>query len=248
MRRIDSATRVRAIAGVTAGVIVVAGFALLSTLIFRGQTNSGLGAPVNCPGIGGKVPSSLVSAHATPSSSTATFYFDSLTAETVVGGVPGLIAYCVYYSGADPSPINVSAHGDDAAIWGIGAPPPSGRFGFGRLSAGPTGNIGLDGNSNHLMGDATWSGSIPSFTFLMHIAFPDECSTLYPSGDPDAGGSGTCWVLPKGSPTPTPTPTSPTDPTATPTPPPGATPTNTPAGVPTPTPPPGATPTPKPGK
>jgi hypothetical protein len=211
-------------------VILVISFALVATLINRAQQDNFVPAASGCASTSGKVPSSLVSAHTSGSTSPVTYYFDSLV-NLGTTGTPGLIKYCVYYSGSDPTGVAVdpSAKGADNTLFQTGTPPPSGSFSFGRGAGGNTSNIPLDG-ATHTMGTATW-GSVPGVTFLLHINDDTECNNLYANkpADPDnALGSGTCWVLPSDGQTPTPTPT------------------NTPAGVPTPTdtPPPGSTPTP----
>jgi hypothetical protein len=155
------------------------------------------------------VASSLVGAHSTTSSSTATYYFDSLVNTSPSGGVPGLIEYCVIYSGSDPT--NVTS------LTAFGANTGSGEFSFSRPDGNPS-NIPLDGTTTQ-MGTATWSGSVPSPTFLLHINDSAECEKLYHGTDQ------TCWVLPGSSTEPTPTATS------------------TPAGQPTPTSTPGQDPT-----
>jgi hypothetical protein len=221
MERQLPANQRRAIIGIIAAGVLVLSFALLAALINRQQfVNVGASG---CPSTSGKVASSLVSAHFTTSSSTATYFFDSLVNESPSGGVPGLIEYCVYYSGSDPTNVTASAVGDDSTPFVAGTPPPSGSFSFQRGTGGPSGNIGLDG-ATHTMGTATWAGSVPSPTFLLHIIDTDECHHLYGVGTPD-----TCFVLPGSSSTPTPTAT--------------ATATSTPAGEPTPTNTPGHDPT-----
>jgi hypothetical protein len=231
MEQISPSTRARTIVGVVAAVLLVMSFALVATLINRQQANVGPAAS-GCPSTSGKVASSIVSAHFTTSSSTATYFFDSLVNESPSGGVPGLVEYCVYYSGSDPTNVTASAVGDDSTPFVAGTPPPSGSFSFQRGPGGPSGNIGLDG-ATHTMGTATWAGSVPSPTFLLHISDADECHRLYGAGTPD-----TCFVFPSSSATPTATATPPNGPTVTPTTPGG------PTATPTNTPPPGSTPTP----
>ena len=219
MKQIDAATRVRTIVGVTAGVLLVISFALLGTLIFRQQANVGPGAS-GCPSTSGKVASSIVGASFSVSASTATYTFDSLVDRSPSSGVPGLVAYCVYYSGSDPTSVTPSAVGADSTPFGAGAPPPSGSFSFNRGGGNAT-NIELDGTTGITMGTATWSGSVSTpQTILLHINDATECHNLYGVDTSDS-----CFVFPSSGQTPTPTNT----PAGVPTP------TNTPAGVPTPT-------------
>jgi hypothetical protein len=52
------------------------------------------------------------------SGSTTTYFFSSLTTENPVGGVPGLINYCVYPSPAiQPTSHTVRAQGANGATW-----------------------------------------------------------------------------------------------------------------------------------
>lgn len=135
-------------------------------------------------------PADHVSAHATVSDDLVTYTFMSLTDEDPVGGVPGLVKYCVY-SSTRPEAIAVQATGADGASWisaaGID------NFAFMRPK-GNKSNIPLDGTST-VMGTATWSEDPPTgSTLLLHINDAAACAELY--GDaPD-----TCYVFPKSEP------------------------------------------------
>jgi hypothetical protein len=212
MDQISPATRARTIVGVIAAVVLVISFALVATLINRGQINVGQGGPV-CPNANAK-PSSLVGVHFTTSSLTRTYYFDSLV-NLGNSGTPGLIEYCVFTDVTGLGTVTATAHGAN----GDAFQSDTGTDGFSfvrHTGGGNNSNVPLDGTT-HEMGMATWSPSLPATqTFKLHINDNDECHSLFPDLDP---AESTCWVTPTSGQTPTPTPT----------------PTNTPAGVPTPT-------------
>jgi hypothetical protein len=151
-----------------------------------------LGDTTGCPSTSGKQTSSLVGASFS-GTTTVTYVFDSFVDQSPVGGVPGLIRYCVYPGTSPEGGVVVSAAGDDGSAWKDNPPP---QFSFDRPDGNPS-NIGLDGRLNYLMGTATWTGAAPTDqTILLHINDPAECANLYPAGDPDAGTAGTCWVFP----------------------------------------------------
>jgi hypothetical protein len=104
----------------------------------------------------------------TTSGSEAT-YSISTTNESPVGGIPGLIEYCVY---AEPLPdSNVATYTNIDGAWTPLTPESTstnGHFDFGRSGGNPD-NLPFDGNE-HQIGTATWSGSVPSSqTILLHI-------------------------------------------------------------------------------
>jgi hypothetical protein len=223
-RRVPAQTRT--IIGIVASGLLIMSFALVAALIHRQQAlDVGAGG---CASPSGKVASSLVSAHSTTASSTATYFFDSLVNTSPSGGVPGLIEYCVSYAGSDPTTVTASALGDNGDPFGANTG--SGQFSFSRGDGEPS-NIPLDGGT-HTMGTATWAGSVPIPSFLLHISDAAECEKLYHQA------VASCWVLPSSGVTPTPTNTPGSTPTATSTPPPGSTPTptSTPGHEPTATP------------
>jgi hypothetical protein len=141
-----------------------------------------------CPSSGSVKNSSIVAATFTPSGSTTTYTFISLIDESpIVGGVPGLVKYCVYTT-PQPNKVNAVATGADGSLWASGKD--SKDFFFGRPGGEKT-NIPLDGKTTTI-GNATWTGSAPtSQTILLHISDATECANLYGSGT-----SNTCFVKP----------------------------------------------------
>jgi hypothetical protein len=119
-------------------------------------------------------------------------YAISTPNENSIGGIPGLIAYCVYPTKNSNLPNSVaSSHGNwDTKLT-------SGYFAYGRNNGNPT-NIPFDGINSLDVGTATWNANIVPGNFpdtqliLLHINDPVECNTLY------GGNPGTCFVYPKG--------------------------------------------------
>ena len=119
---------------------------------------------------------------------TASYFFTS-TDEASVGGVPGLIAYCVYPPRPPGNPDGIEPlylSGD----WLGAMKPNQGYFAFVRPQGDPT-NAPFDG-FNYLMGTATWTDGAPDdgTRILLHINDPVECASLY------GGNPGTCFVFP----------------------------------------------------
>jgi hypothetical protein len=128
-----------------------------------------------------------VSASFASAGGVATYSFKS-TNESPVGGIPGLIEYCVYTSSLPSSDLALYSNIDGAWTSGSGG----GFFDFERSDGDPN-NVPFDGTTQTI-GTATWnSGTVPSAgeqTIVLHINDPAECSALY-------GGSPlTCFVLP----------------------------------------------------
>ena len=112
--------------------------------------------------------------------------------ENPVGGVPGLIEYCVYPIPPD-NPSTATALFDS---WTTHFKPNQGYFSFRRPNGDPT-NVPLDGSTDTIIiGTATWPGSPPQQIILLHVNEPVECDQLY------GGNPGTCFVLPGRSPCP----------------------------------------------
>jgi hypothetical protein len=117
-------------------------------------------------------------------------YSISTTNENPVGGIPGLIEYCVY---TEPLPgSNVATYSNLDGAW---TPLKSehtstnGHFDFGRSGGNPD-NLPFDG-SEHEIGTASWSGSVPTEqTILLHINDQAECTAV--EGTPTE----TCFVRP----------------------------------------------------
>jgi hypothetical protein len=132
---------------------------------------------------------SNVAAGFSNSGSTTTYTFSSLTNEHPVGGVPGLIKYCVYPSPSAllPTSHTVAAKGADGTLWVYGTG--SNNFAFVRPGGDKT-NIPLDGKTT-TMGTATWSTVPASQTIILHINDPTVCASLFGSGT-----SATCFVKP----------------------------------------------------
>ncbi len=147
-----------------------------------------------CPtsnSIPNRLPSDLVGASFTTSGNTATYKFDSFVDRNPVGGVPGLIAYCIY-PGTAPDSVITLATGANGSAWQD--PPGFDNFSFERPDGNPS-NIPLDGVTGTTMGTATWSGGVPANqTIVLHINDAEECDDLY------GGNPGTCFVLPGGAP------------------------------------------------
>ena len=115
-----------------------------------------------------------------------TYTFESFLDENPVGGVPGLIKYCVYPP-TQPTGVTATAAGANGAAWLAAA----GRQGFSFMRpGGNSSNIPLDGTDTEV-GTATWSGTPPTEQqILLHINDPAVCADLY-GDDP-----GTCFVKP----------------------------------------------------
>jgi hypothetical protein len=127
---------------------------------------------------------------------TTTYTFSSLTNENPVGGVPGLMKYCVYPTPvSQPTHHTVSTQGSNGADWLFGKG--SNNFAFLRPGGNRT-NIPLDGTTT-TMGTAIWSDLPTTQKIILHINDPTVCATLYGAGTP-----GTCFVKPSALPPPGP--------------------------------------------
>jgi hypothetical protein len=146
-----------------------------------------------CPASGAlknfRVASNVGAFFSTDGQKVTTYTFVSLTNENPVGGVPGLIKYCVYPSPASqPTNLGPQATGADGTIWTIATG--SKNFAFARPAGNPS-NIPLDGQIT-VMGTATWPTPAPSVqTILLHISDAAVCASIYGSDS-----SGTCFVKP----------------------------------------------------
>ncbi len=120
---------------------------------------------------------------------TRTYRFVSIGNENPVGGVPGLIRYCVY-TDTQPSSVTTLAQGGNGAAW-VGTITSKG-FVFSR-PAGNSSNIPLDGTSTNV-GFANFSSLPTSQTILLHINDPEVCAALY------GATTGTCFVKPSTGP------------------------------------------------
>ncbi len=135
---------------------------------------------------------SNVTAGFSNSGNVSTYTFTSLKNEDPVGGVPGLIKYCIYPAPkSSPTGITVTAHGDNGALWLSGTG--KGNFAFVR-PGGNKSNIGLDGSTT-TMGTATWATLPAGQTIVLHINDPAACAKLYPGST-----SATCFVKPSPGP------------------------------------------------
>jgi hypothetical protein len=166
-------------------------FSYTATGSTSGVSQSGTFTDAGCPGanaIGNFDPAPGFTATYTTAANTATYSFTS-TNKNPVGGIPGLIEYCVYTS---PMPNSTSASYDS---WTAGVANNNQYFSFGRPNGDPT-NLPLDG-STQTIGSATWTGGVPATqTILLHVNDATLCHELY------GGSSDTCFVLP-GGPSPT---------------------------------------------
>jgi hypothetical protein len=129
------------------------------------------------------------------SGSTTTYSFSVLAAESSIGGVPGLVKYCVY---ATPSgkptavPVNPNLEGADGSAWKSSAG--TNNFAFMRPGGNRT-NISLSLAETYAMGTATWSTLPTDQTILLHIADAGVCGALYPGTS-----ASTCYVFPSTGP------------------------------------------------
>jgi len=117
-----------------------------------------------------------------------TYTFSSWVGRNPVGGVPGLIGYCVY---TNTSPSKVMA-----VYPGWKASKANRTFSFTRPSGDKT-NIPLDGTQNITVGTATFGMPVSGETIVLHVNDAARCRTLYPGST-----SSTCFVLPGPKPGP----------------------------------------------
>ena len=156
----------------------------------NGSQNPGKPVASVCPAaqaLGSFQAANNVAAGFNTSGTTVTYWFASLTNETPVDGVPGLIKYCVY-SSSQPTAITPLATGANGSAWisNLGAP----AFSFGRPNGDPS-NIPLDGAGTQIsIGSADWSSIPNDQTILLHLNDPTVCTSLY------GAGSLTCFVTP----------------------------------------------------
>src|SRR5262245_12935784 len=122
---------------------------------------------------------------------TRTYTFHSWVDKDPVGGVPGLVGYCVY-TNQPAGTATTTATGDNGQLWKAGKAIQSFAF---RRPGGEKSNIGLDGTDTEI-GTATFSTSPGSQTILLHVSDAVKCQALY-GGDPT-----TCFVLPGPKPGP----------------------------------------------
>ncbi len=180
--------------GTKLGLFLVAGFVVMTALTSAGYAtgiNPAGGGGGGCPNanaIGNFLPSSLVGVSVDKGANTWNYFFSSLEDRASTNGVPGLIAYCVYEGGNDPTSITVNAVGADTSSWSSVMKSSGGYFAYVRDTGNPS-NIPLDGTANILMGSATWDSGAPNTqTILLHINDAKECNSLY------GGGATTCFV------------------------------------------------------
>jgi hypothetical protein len=142
----------------------------------------------------GSIPTaSNVAAGFSNSGSITMYTFSSLTNENPVGGVPGLVKYCVYPSRSSlPTGHTVAAKGADGTSWLYATG--SNNFAFVRPGGDKT-NLTLNGTTGITMGTATWSTIPAGQTIVLHINDPTVCASLYGSGT-----SATCFVKPSTGP------------------------------------------------
>lgn len=140
-----------------------------------------------------------VAARFSNNGNTTTYFFLSLANEGPLGGVPGLIGYCVYPT-AKQDRVHAIASGANGARWlarqrfRLGPR----RFSFVRPDGDPS-NIPLNGMTT-LMGTATGKNAPPGArVILLHIHDPRVCGRLYPHRRHRHRHhkiTGTCWVKP----------------------------------------------------
>lgn len=118
------------------------------------------------------------------------YTFKSLTNEQPVGGVPGLIKYCVYTDASTAPKVTPEAKGDNGEPWLGRTSKNSGNLSFVRPSGNPS-NVGLDGGEEAI-GTATWGALPANQEILLHINDGTECRNVYGAESPE-----TCFVLPR---------------------------------------------------
>jgi hypothetical protein len=181
-----------------AAVAVSTVMAMMGLLVAGAAGPAAAATGSRCPGnkVLGSIPTATnVAASFSNTGLTTTYKFFSLTNENPVGGVPGLMKYCVYPTPKSPLPSSITptATGDNGALWNKARG--SNNFAFLR-PGGNKSNIGLDGTST-TMGSATWSALPTDQKIILHISDPATCASLYGSG-----ASGTCFVKPSPPPVP----------------------------------------------
>jgi hypothetical protein len=137
-----------------------------------------------CPNGGTYLVDSDVGASFT-GTTTRTYTFHSWVDKNPVGGVPGLVGYCVY-TNQTAGTVTATATGDNGQLWK--ASKASQSFSYTR-PGGEKSNIGLDGTDTEI-GTATFNTSPSSQTILLHVSDAAKCRAIY-GGDPT-----TCFVLP----------------------------------------------------
>jgi hypothetical protein len=139
----------------------------------------------------------------TNSNDTATYTFTSNSEGTVLGGIPGLIEYCVYPSQPPGNPtVATPLYSDAGGTWNAVFGSIQGFFAFKRYDGDPS-NIPIDGTT-YTVGSAIWPvpsscspvgyagcpGAPTTQTILLHVSDPTECSLLY------TAGTASCFVFP----------------------------------------------------
>src|SRR5437764_5961127 len=136
---------------------------------------------------------SNVGASFTASGNVATYSFQSFTNENPLGGVPGLIEYCVYTSPL-PNSTTAVAIGANATAFVSSTDASKGEFAFQRNGGDPA-NLPFDGTT-HTVGTATFNTGVPTLqTIVLHINDAAECKRVYGVGSTNVV-SDTCFVLP----------------------------------------------------
>jgi len=179
----------RAISGVKKRKTLAFGsaFAAVALVLMAALVGSvpAVAASTGCPSLDGRLASPDVLASKSDNGTGTETYSISTPSSSSVGGVPGLIEYCVFTA---PAP-DTSA----ASITGWDTNIDSSGVSFSRPDGNPS-NLPFDG-STVVVGSATWgdgsTGTVPADqVILLHINDPAECDALY------GGNPGTCWVFP----------------------------------------------------
>lgn len=176
-------------------------FSLLAVLITGALAVGAPAGPALANGGSGGCPSSnAIANYELDSSLTAQFtingngsqasYLLTSTDEGSSGGVPGLIAYCVYPNGTLPGSASAVAIGADGTAFTVSSAAHQGYFAFERGLGNPS-NLPFDGSSDVVVGTASWPAQAPTMqAIVLHINDPSVCRSLY------GGNPGTCFVLP----------------------------------------------------
>jgi hypothetical protein len=167
------------------GAVALAAIALSVVLIGSASAAKPPTVASGCPAGGTFLADPNVGASAS-GGTTQTYTFNSWVDEHPVGGIPGLVSYCVI-ANQTPTTVTPTAHGDNGQAWQ--ASKANQTFAFSR-PAGDKSNIGLDGTDT-AMGSAAFSIAPTSQTFLLHVNDSTTCQSLY-----GAGSSPSCFVKP----------------------------------------------------
>jgi hypothetical protein len=168
------------------GALAVGAFAIIGASPASAAPSAGSTTSSSCPNgnLAGLATDNNVQTTVTNDEHVTTYSILSLN-KSPVGGVPGLISYCVYPTGASGAPNATASYGKWTATTSPKAPY---TFSFGRPNGNST-NIPFDGKP-YDVGTADWGRpalALGKQTIVLHVADRAVCT-----GSTD----GTCWVKP----------------------------------------------------